>query len=1340
MNKKIFTLLACVFVLFSTAFTANAIIIGGNLSTGDTVRALPDGASTGMYHIRIDSIYVGTSFSDVTPSNTGYIPAFGTGIDLQSLSFFDLGRDANGNSLYNEGDTLVLAVTDVGRIVPVSITHMRKESQINHIDLQSTLWCTEVQKAKDVKDGFLGQYPLFFFTNKVFNVSLDFNKDNYITPATDGKGWMYSINASKLNYSQPLFNRAKDDPETSEDESITTAYVLTATPKSSTQTTYIAATPALINNVVYRQDVELMLKFTIVEAAPFVLDADAFNTVFGNAPGGSEVKLTFDRNFSDNPFGKKLVASTAYNSGYLTIRTSDDNNLIYNLLEVPEATAKAAGGLYANTSSQKYIKLHNDGLQGKDNSEAGKGDKDYTKYNSDYRFVYFPSKDSLVINAYQVYHYNNEGVTDGIKYDPGEYIQDDLTSGNPPIYYGLYNETIHNHLIVRAQDLTGGNSQFIMTVANGPSNVHMSFGGLACVEALENLLDIKEGVYTIWDNRGRILGIRIYGGSLAPQWLELEEGECPDRIPAYQWVVERNGDLSQTRRVNITNREFGNLYFENEGRSLVRLENVKIYKDETRRIFAGQSQFLYPGLTGLTDYETITYGWVTGKVLGTKGVIDCTLKSESGFRPVPVEYTSDPHLGYKWFKVETDENSVNYGRSDNWVENGQPWLGMDHNAFSFNYLHNYSDKYYINHKSSYTDTVLHVGLGREAFRLMAGTAIRLNKYQEEAFGYPLRDTTYSSNPDQRIAGLSRYYYELKVADFYSYRDGLAEQYVVLKGANKDQLDIRNALMYGFVDTYRDKDPFEYTNIYLREAYFLPQDEKKTNEERDPRYPNERVYYAILDRIKAQQFPRLKEMGFEITDTLRPSGGPDQSSYYGLITWKVDDTDGFIRAHGKTGTAVRASTFALENNNYELYRRLNSVRDDGAVLKTGVDTLDAPKVLRIYQQLNKKKFFHEDALSKVSYNLKGINYLAVSNYSEDEVAADGLKKYNYNLFIDTAYINRGTGLIKPQYMIAVGVKVVADSTYQVREDNCCEMTYRDVVIPGYTYGRYLVNATDSARGLGSNGKTQIKNQDYIYNGTHDRLVFVPAIHDYKNDRLYILSEVHRQLGSLNDYTFLDNEGKLRYNIDVLKAYSDKGRLKERTLVQKLSDDSSPAAYYDFGHWENNHNDVTFSLRFVTNEAKNANPATGEDYVTNDLKQFYIESEAKDRTPYGNKKIGDVQGGWIQLNNDIPVLSRGQYEDAIGQSDVFNVEKPTPENSTPESAVLNDKVSTVGIEVIAGTGEISILNASSKNVTVSNLLGQTIAKTVLSSDNVTIKAPKGIAIVKIDGEKTVKAVVK
>lgn len=72
--------------------------------------------------------------------------------------------------------------------------------------------------------------------------------------------------------------------------------------------------------------------------------------------------------------------------------------------------------------------------------------------------------------------------------------------------------------------------------------------------------------------------------------------------------------------------------------------------------------------------------------------------------------------------------------------------------------------------------------------------------------------------------------------------------------------------------------------------------------------------------------------------------------------------------------------------------------------------------------------------------------------------------------------------------------------------------------------------------------------------------------------------------------------------------------------------------------------------------------------------------------------------------------------------------------------NEGVEVAAIKVIAGEGNVTIAGAAGKKVVISNILGQVVANTVVSSDNATIAAPQGIVVVAVEGEEAVKAIVK
>ena len=83
------------------------------------------------------------------------------------------------------------------------------------------------------------------------------------------------------------------------------------------------------------------------------------------------------------------------------------------------------------------------------------------------------------------------------------------------------------------------------------------------------------------------------------------------------------------------------------------------------------------------------------------------------------------------------------------------------------------------------------------------------------------------------------------------------------------------------------------------------------------------------------------------------------------------------------------------------------------------------------------------------------------------------------------------------------------------------------------------------------------------------------------------------------------------------------------------------------------------------------------------------------------------------------------------DVKDAEAPTANESAP---------SVSEVKVIATNGGVQIIGAAGKKVVITNILGQTVANTVLSSDNATIAAPAGVVVVAIEGEEAVKAIVK
>ena len=78
---------------------------------------------------------------------------------------------------------------------------------------------------------------------------------------------------------------------------------------------------------------------------------------------------------------------------------------------------------------------------------------------------------------------------------------------------------------------------------------------------------------------------------------------------------------------------------------------------------------------------------------------------------------------------------------------------------------------------------------------------------------------------------------------------------------------------------------------------------------------------------------------------------------------------------------------------------------------------------------------------------------------------------------------------------------------------------------------------------------------------------------------------------------------------------------------------------------------------------------------------------------------------------------------------------------EAPVANESIEAASsVKVIATNGAVIVKGAAGKKVAISNVLGQTVANTVIASDEATIATPAGVVVVAIEGEAAVKAIVK
>lgn len=77
---------------------------------------------------------------------------------------------------------------------------------------------------------------------------------------------------------------------------------------------------------------------------------------------------------------------------------------------------------------------------------------------------------------------------------------------------------------------------------------------------------------------------------------------------------------------------------------------------------------------------------------------------------------------------------------------------------------------------------------------------------------------------------------------------------------------------------------------------------------------------------------------------------------------------------------------------------------------------------------------------------------------------------------------------------------------------------------------------------------------------------------------------------------------------------------------------------------------------------------------------------------------------------------------------------------DPSVGNENINATAIKAIGGKGQVTILNAAGQKAVIANILGQTIANTVISSDNATFPASAGAVVVKLEDGTVLKAMVK
>ena len=443
-----------------------------------------------------------------------------------------------------------------------------------------------------------------------------------------------------------------------------------------------------------------------------------------------------------------------------------------------------------------------------------------------------------------------------------------------------------------------------------------------------------------------------------------------------------------------------------------------------------------------------------------------------------------------------------------------------------------------------------------------------------------------------------------------------------------------------------------------------------------------------------------------------------SRNYASVKVSVDDntldlTRGSLDDKFYSNQEIRTSAFAVAMDDSPLYRRFNNAA-------LGENVNDGPDSLTFVESVRNEYLMDE---WNPNLTTETVDYAGIWNKDK----AEGKLAFR----IDTAWLNRGLGNIKPQYLISVarddqeGVETVpcteagphVDANGNITTDpsKCVHAQHGRA---GFAYGKYLVNFSDSAQAFIDR---EAKVNPYMFttnssaNSSYTRVGFVKAIH--AGDSLFVLTNGFENVepAKLDTATIIANYKKAKLENFIVDLVGDK------------------------------HKNVTWSFRYINPDKAGAVTEEGAENAFLFESNVYGEKDQNYRTVNGDadRAIAPTYAAaWLKMHNGCLVLTdiNSQFSSAKTNGDgalIFNVAQKDEE----DMVTSNDNINNVeGVSVVAGNGTVTIQGAAGKSVVISNILGKVVAETVLTSDNATITVPAGIIAVAVDGEEAVKVVVK
>ena len=770
---------------------------------------------------------------------------------------------------------------------------------------------------------------------------------------------------------------------------------------------------------------------------------------------------------------------------------------------------------------------------------------------------------------------------------------------------------------------------------------------------------VADGVYYIKNAKGQYLTYPIYvdnGGK--PQFVTVNAAEQDvAHMPAFQWVVLKNytDAGAPTSPVKIANREF---------------------------------QETTTGSVQLKKAAGATYMYAQGNELASVAV------DSLEFVAVPQESIKDPYLGYK--KLTKEELQVN--------------------KYTFNYWHPYATDKYI--ALAEGDSIFTVWDEISAFNIdtiaynpniyrgnfVANTNYTAREVDENgtwtfkdqptvdiAYGYDPADAKTSDNKE-RIPGLAQL-----VRTAYQVSLNGTEW----KVNQNDQFNIgKNSWAYGQSEDKGVQSVDKYV-VFFKENMHV----------------NGQHYYAILKASNEKYNVGVDKDGkmvapnttglYEIAVDKYPTLVSGTTSYVTNTVYVVDgekagvsDYDGSATLKNQPIVETRTSSFAINPDDTPLYRRFNSTLE--GIAGDGADTL------RFYEKYRNEYLMVE---ANPSFMVAGIDFLGIN--AQDK--ADG----GLAFIVDTAWVNRGAGNIKPQYLISIdrhdfagtpGVPCVYEHNHYDNEGNqvdAAHCSHATQAIPGFARGKYLINFHNFA-----NNEEMVGADDYKW-AEYDRAGFKEAI--VYNDTLYILRD---------EFKNLPNE-----EIDLAKLASVEVEAMKAWTKQANGHTAANFPTYKYVLTGDNHKYVTWSMRFFDRSVAANEVEADRAFLFESMKSLTKASNDNHYVANGSSDVhdgiyvqgdaeGDVaptQAAWLKMQNGCLVLSdeNSKFNEVTTGSDdalIFNVEHVDGD----KLATDNEAINVEGVKVIAGDGQVTIMGAAGKNVTITTVLGKTVVAKAIASD--------------------------